>query len=373
MALALALGLAVSGVTVGQVVGPWPGPTPARAESLDQARAAVTAAQDRVDRLRRRMERALAAYESTLGDLALGVSRSIQADQKADAAAAAAEADRRAAGRRVRALYMAGGATALVASVLDAGGAAEAMTRMTYVRRLVRSGSVVASAAEATSGRLADRAATLEAEADSSTVRASDVHRRYAELSAALEAATAEVTALSARARTLEEAQQLLAQVAALNAAAAAAGSAQVATARPTDVPATYRRLYAEAARTCRGMSWTLLAAVGQVESGHGANPGTSYAGAQGPMQFMPATFAAYGVDGDGDGDVDIQDPADAVFSAANYLCANGAGRGGEALARAVWHYNRADWYVALVLKLAAQYAAAEPVDTAGAPGQEGS
>ena len=82
------------------------------------------------------------------------------------------------------------------------------------------------------------------------------------------------------------------------------------------------RSLYVAAAKTCPGMSWTLLAAIGQVESGHGANPGTSYAGAQGPMQFMPSTFASYGVDGDEDGDRDIMDPADAVFSAAHYLCA---------------------------------------------------
>jgi membrane-bound lytic murein transglycosylase B len=108
-------------------------------------------------------------------------------------------------------------------------------------------------------------------------------------------------------------------------------------------------------------MSWSLLAAIGQVESGHGANPGTSYAGAQGPMQFMPSTFAAYGVDGDNDGDTDIMDPADSVFSAAHYLCANGAGRGGDALARAIWHYNHADWYVQLVLKLAGQYAERTP------------
>ena len=57
-------------------------------------------------------------------------------------------------------------------------------------------------------------------------------------------------------------------------------------------------------------------------------------------------------------------DPADAIFTAAHYLCANGAGRGEEATARAVWHYNHADWYVALVLKLAGQYAAAQaPAD----------
>jgi membrane-bound lytic murein transglycosylase B len=107
-------------------------------------------------------------------------------------------------------------------------------------------------------------------------------------------------------------------------------------------------------------MSWSLLAAIGQVETGHGANTSSSYAGAQGPMQFMPATFASYGVDGDHDGDVDIHDPADAIFTAARYLCANGAGRDEESTARAVWHYNHADWYVALVLKLAGQYAARE-------------
>ena len=101
-----------------------------------------------------------------------------------------------------------------------------------------------------------------------------------------------------------------------------------------------------------------VLAAVNFVESGFGRIRSSSSAGAQGPMQFMPATFAAYGVDGDGDGDRDVQDPADAVFSAANYLCRNGAGRGETALARAIWHYNHADWYVQLVLKLAGQYAA---------------
>jgi membrane-bound lytic murein transglycosylase B len=123
-------------------------------------------------------------------------------------------------------------------------------------------------------------------------------------------------------------------------------------------VPPDFTRLYRRAARTCSGLSWTVLAAIGQVESGHGRNSSTSYAGAQGPMQFLPSTFASYAVDGDGDGDTDIQDPADAIFTAANYLCRNGAGRGGESLYRAIWHYNHADWYVQLVLKLAGQLAA---------------
>ena len=63
-------------------------------------------------------------------------------------------------------------------------------------------------------------------------------------------------------------------------------------------------------------------------ETGHGAHTGTSTAGAQGLMQFMPATWASYGVDGDGDGRADIHSDADSIFSAANYLTASGVSAG---------------------------------------------
>ncbi|MEV5826279.1 lytic transglycosylase domain-containing protein [Spirillospora sp. NPDC052242] len=118
-----------------------------------------------------------------------------------------------------------------------------------------------------------------------------------------------------------------------------------------------YLDLYKRAATTCPGLSWTVLAAIGQVESSHGRNVGPSSAGALGPMQFMPATWKAYGVDGDGDGKADIMNPYDAIPGAAKYLCANGAGQGGRQLYRAVWHYNHADWYVQKVLNLAKAYA----------------
>jgi membrane-bound lytic murein transglycosylase B len=72
-------------------------------------------------------------------------------------------------------------------------------------------------------------------------------------------------------------------------------------------------------------------------------------------MQFLPATFVRYAVDGDHDGKADIMNPADAIFTAANYLCANGGGTGDAGLYNAVWHYNHADWYVQLVLSLAAK------------------
>ncbi|MEV5572795.1 lytic transglycosylase domain-containing protein [Spirillospora sp. NPDC052269] len=119
-----------------------------------------------------------------------------------------------------------------------------------------------------------------------------------------------------------------------------------------------YLDLYRRAATTCPGLSWTVLAAIGQVESDHGRNPGRSSAGALGPMQFLPSTWATYGVDGDGDGKADIMNPYDAIPAAAKYLCANGAGKGGQSLYRAIFAYNHADWYVQKVLGLARAYAA---------------
>ena len=120
--------------------------------------------------------------------------------------------------------------------------------------------------------------------------------------------------------------------------------------------PATYRELYMLSASYCPGLSWKVLAAIGQIESDHGRNVGPSSAGALGPMQFMPATWAQYAVDGDGDGKADIMSPYDAVPAASLYLCRNGAGRGGQDLYNAIFNYNHADWYVREVLALAARY-----------------
>ncbi|MFI7633362.1 lytic murein transglycosylase [Nonomuraea sp. NPDC049400] len=121
--------------------------------------------------------------------------------------------------------------------------------------------------------------------------------------------------------------------------------------------PGSYLELYKAAATRCPGLSWTVLAAIGQVESSHGRNNGPSSAGALGPMQFMPATWKHYGVDGDGDGKRDIWSPYDAVPGAANYLCANGAGRGGEKLRKAIWFYNHSWDYVNKVMGIAQAYA----------------
>ena len=121
------------------------------------------------------------------------------------------------------------------------------------------------------------------------------------------------------------------------------------------EIPPEYLGLYQAAAGSCEGLEWTILAAIHKVETGFGSGKATSSAGAQGPMQFMSGTFEAYGVDGDGDGAADINDLEDAVFSAANLLCANGAGDP-EHLAAALWNYNHSGAYVNEVLALASSY-----------------
>ncbi|HVM28872.1 MAG TPA: lytic transglycosylase domain-containing protein [Mycobacteriales bacterium] len=145
---------------------------------------------------------------------------------------------------------------------------------------------------------------------------------------------------------------------------AAAGGGVEVELLRPAEVapsqisgkPSSWRELYIDSARYCPGLRWQILASIGQVESAHGKHLGPSSAGALGPMQFMPATWAAYGLDGDGDGVADIMNPFDAVPSAAHYLCRSGANRGEAGLYDAIFAYNRADWYVRKVLAIAEQY-----------------
>lgn len=111
----------------------------------------------------------------------------------------------------------------------------------------------------------------------------------------------------------------------------------------PQEMQAAY--LSPETREQCPGLSPAVLAGIGQIETRHNTATGTSSAGAQGPMQFMPATWAAYGVDANGDGQKDVWDPADAVAGAANYLCANGGDKAAT-LEKAIWNYNHAWWYV---------------------------
>ncbi|HKE50303.1 MAG TPA: lytic murein transglycosylase [Actinomycetes bacterium] len=142
-------------------------------------------------------------------------------------------------------------------------------------------------------------------------------------------------------------------------------------------------------------LSWTLVAAIGRVESNHGRFGGAqlrsdgsgtrpirgipldgrphvalirdtdggaldgdpTFDRAVGPMQFIPSTWRAFAVDGNGDGRRDPNNIFDAAQGAGVYLCAGGGDlRDPAQAARAVRRYNNADTYVRVVLSLAQQY-----------------
>ncbi|TQL66810.1 transglycosylase protein with SLT domain [Nocardioides albertanoniae] len=165
----------------------------------------------------------------------------------------------------------------------------------------------------------------------------------------------------------------------------------------PEPALAAYQRsasVLADADKGC-GLDWSLVAAIGRVESDHGraggnqlsaagvATPGiygvpltgaagttritdtdggtydrdTTYDRAVGPMQFIPSTWSEVGVDADSDGRRDPQDVDDAALAAAVYLCSGSADLSTDAGRReAVLRYNHSDAYVATVLKIADGY-----------------
>ncbi len=157
-------------------------------------------------------------------------------------------------------------------------------------------------------------------------------------------------------------------------------GSAAPSATATGDIPPAMLTLYEQAAATCTGLPWAVLAAIGTVESGNGTSDlpgvrsGANSAGAEGPMQFEPGTFAAYDqpVPPGGANPPDPYDPTDAIYAAARDLCANGAENGAD-IAAAVFAYNHSDSYVTEVLDLAQSYQ--EPQQTpapAGASGPAG-
>jgi hypothetical protein len=123
----------------------------------------------------------------------------------------------------------------------------------------------------------------------------------------------------------------------------------------PSGVPAVLVPIYqrAAAAYGLGPQGASVLAAINGIETAFGTNLNVSSAGAVGWMQFMPETWAGYGVDANGDGVADPYDPEDAIHAAANYLQASGAPADWY---NAVFAYNHADWYVAEVLANAQCY-----------------
>jgi soluble lytic murein transglycosylase-like protein len=102
-----------------------------------------------------------------------------------------------------------------------------------------------------------------------------------------------------------------------------------------------------QAAGRAYGIPWRVLAAINEVETDYGRDLSISSAGAEGWMQFLPSSWAQYGVDANGDGYADPYNPADAIFAAARYLRAAG---GRHNIREAIFAYNHSQSYVASVL-----------------------
>ena len=100
-------------------------------------------------------------------------------------------------------------------------------------------------------------------------------------------------------------------------------------------------------ASTATGIPWTVLAAVNLVETGMGRIDGVSVANEQGPMQFLPSTWAERGIGQGGD----IRNPWDAIHAAGRYLVRRG---GLKDIRRGLWGYNNSDHYGEAVLRYAA-------------------
>ena len=112
---------------------------------------------------------------------------------------------------------------------------------------------------------------------------------------------------------------------------------------------------YYHAAESESGVGWNYLAAINLVETRFGSINGVSTAGAQGPMQFLPSTFAGYGQGGD------VNSPRDSIMAAGRFLAANGFANDRD---RAIYGYNHAHQYVQAV----DQYAALMASDPAAFP-----
>ncbi len=331
-----------------------PGPA-ARADSSAAAQERARKLLSKVTAIQKQVDAALSSYDGALTSLAGAVNNNVAADTALGNATAADAAARNQMAARIRALYRAGGAASVYATVLDGSDPADIFARMQIVKRVVSTDQLTVS----TNHRALQSASVSATNARDIANTRAQAAARVDDVAQKLEQLLAQEQSLLSQAKA--DAARLRAAEAALAAARASYGAItedRIRTIQPSAMSPEFAGLYHSAAATCPGLSWTVLAAIGQVESGHGRNPSTSSAGAMGPMQFLPSTFAAYAIDGNHDGTLDIMNPADAIFSAANYLCANGAGQGADHLANAIWHYNHAGWYVELVLTLSNRYAA---------------
>jgi hypothetical protein len=148
-------------------------------------------------------------------------------------------------------------------------------------------------------------------------------------------------------------------------------GPSQPTAAALADIPADYLALYRQAALTCPGLDWSILAAIGKIETDHGRStlPGVSSGenafGAGGVMQVLQPTWnailARHDIPPGGATPPSRYNPHDAIYAAAFYLCDN---RAPDNLRAAIFAYNHSDTYVDHVLAQAADYRQTGQINT---------
>ncbi|MGL5828959.1 MAG: lytic murein transglycosylase, partial [Angustibacter sp.] len=279
-----------------------PAPAAARPGELAETQRQARAAAAEVSAIRAQLLTAQREYRLAVARVGLLITDSVAAQTRSLDAETASRRAVDQTGASARALYHSGGPGGLWETVLTSGNVDDLTIRLLGVGRVLRSADEQASAAQAASASAAQAASALAERADQSVVTAETVAAKAARVDDLFARAQRRLAELSAQAQRVQAAQFAAQALARARAAAAAEQRLASASVRAQAAPGDYFALYQAAALTCPGMDWTLLAAVGQVESGHGRNVGPSSAGAVGPMQFMPRTFAAYGVDGNRDG-----------------------------------------------------------------------
>ncbi len=297
----------------------------AAGSSAATARDKAQSSAARLHGLEQRLRTAVAAYGAALDGLQQQVAAGVDAQDAVTSGTAGLQAATDERTQRIRALYMDGGQLGIYASLMSAHSPQDLALRVMAARSVVSDSDQAVVTAQLAYAQAAQDQVAADRQVSAAVVSADDVTARADAVNRLVVQARAVTAHLSARARSLARAELAAEAASAASAEHRAAGSVSA-----MAIPATYLTLYQAAARTCHGLDWTLLAAVGQIESGHGRNDGPSSAGAVGPMQFRPRTFEAFAVDGNHDGRLDPWNPADAIFTAAHFLCSYGAGNPGR-------------------------------------------
>ena len=237
VAVGLSAGLCVSAVAVPSAASA----APRAASSLGDAKAKAKALRIAVDRLQLQAEQATEAYDAAYDELGQVVTQHLSAQRALDNALTSADDSSATASRRVRALYMSGGAPALYATVLQGSDIADVLTRLQSVRRVVDGDRTASQSANSTVvARRKAEAALAELAARRTALQAS-VADRADKVRGLLDQTDQLLAQADARVRQIADEQRRAAEAAAAQAAAVALARAQREASLallPSDVPA---------------------------------------------------------------------------------------------------------------------------------------